>query len=249
MVKKINFKSDLKNKPMLGILLFALLFTSCDNTTARKPSRFAGGGDKGEQSDKDKDNIDPKPNPISCDNQWLAYVKQSPLGRETVYQETHLMGDKKEQSILSQNVVKIKILENTEDKISWSKNTKLILPEKGSSDSELSMNKKDFLDLCGKGVKFKLGERPFGMKPISTKADVIELSDQKYEVSYEIYKYKRGSGKLDTEEFEVWIGSKDSYDGVLFKSIRHYYSNETGSYLEHAIIKELGSLTTKGAYY
>lgn len=219
------------------LVLISFVLSSCEDKSYNHPSGIVDGGGKG-----GKENPNPtKPSPVSCDEQWTGYVKFNPLGQELIYQETHSITVKKETSIISQNVIQLKITENINEKVSWTKATKLVLPEKGLVNAELSMSKKDFLDLCLKGVTFKISERPLGLKPTSKKDEVFSIGVNKYDVSYEVYNYKR-SGVIDNEVFEAWIGSKSPYEGVLFKSIRHYMGNETGELTEHTIEKVLGDL-------
>ncbi len=222
------------------LIFISFVLASCDDKSYNHPSGVVDSGGKDDKGKTDKDK-NSKPTPVSCDEQWIGYVKFNPLGQELIYQETHSITVKKETSIVSQNVVQLKITENTNEKVSWTKATKLILPEKGLVNAELSMNKKDFLDLCLKGVTFKISERPLGLKPTSKRDEVFTIGVNKYDVSYEVYNYKR-SGVFDNEVFEAWIGSKSPYEGVLFKSIRHYMGNETGEVTEHTIEKVLGDL-------
>lgn len=227
---KINYVFCL----MLNLFLIFNL-VSCDEKSLNHKSGIAPGN-----KNKDEDQTDNKTEPLNCDQQWLLYLKLNPKGRNFVYQETHSVMINKVPQILSQNISQYNILKNESDLVSWKKIVKLILPEKGESHADLSLEKSDFKNLCSKGVNFKLSDRPKGLSPQSKKDEVFTIEGIQYSVSNEIYRYKReSSGVVGLEQFEVWIGNKDPYEGVLFRSLRKYYGNETGVLLEHTIEKEL----------
>lgn len=145
-------------------------------------------------------------------------------------------------SIISQNVIQLTINEVLPEEISWTKVEKKILPEKGTILSELSMKKSTFVDLCLKGFQLNYSERPLSPKPSSVKKVEFIITGEKFNALQEKYIYSKESKSQFRDEMDLWIGSADPYDGVLFKSERHFYTRNAQGIIEHWITKELGGI-------
>ncbi len=227
----------------LGIIILSLILLMSSGgcqKVHKTPGRSVRPGDT------DKPSQLPKPGDkiptLNCELQWGEFLLLQPQGRQTTYQEFQSSQISGETFVVSQSIVSKNILENTAEKITWKKEINVLAPDFGRTETQSSMLKTKFIELCGKGINLTYSDRPTGYRPTSKEDIKFKFKDEDYDVVHEKYVFSKSKLPSDKDEMELWIGTKAPYSGLLFKMQRKFI--KTSPFVsENLVSKELQEYT------
>lgn len=227
----------LKKHLYIVVILFSLLLiqTACSKSTIA-PARQTPHKTK---PDPDKDTDDKTKPTITCEKKWEELMTLSPKGLETSHQELQTMKIKDEITILSQSITEKVITENNGTLLEWRKDIKILAPEEGTSSSNYSIKKETYLNLCSKNINLPYTDRPTALKPTEKKSAILTRGENEYDVDDELYDLSGSTDPVDKDYLELWIGSKEPYKNILFKSKRTYFKSVSSQLATITITKEL----------
>lgn len=224
---------------IITLLSLFLLQMACSKSTIA-PARKTPHKTKPDPNDP----VDPNKPTITCEKKWEELIALSPKGLETTHQESQTMKIKDETTVLSQSIIEKVITENNGTLLEWRKDINILAPEEGKSSSNYSIKKETYLNLCSKNINLHYIERPTALKPTEKKSAIYTRGEIGYEVDDELYDLSGSNDPVDKDHLELWIGSKEPYKGVLFKSKRDYFKSVSSQLATITIAKELINLKT-----